>query len=119
MCCHISNKTAYPEPAAIVAEAVQTATVQATKKKNDDDDDSGSSSSSSVKEIKDGGDGDSYSKSPSGSLDVEEVYKGPPEETGKGDVEITGGLQLYKLTDTDKTRFTDMVSRHESSLTLI
>ena len=118
MCCHISNKTAYPEPAEIVVEAVVTATVPATEKNNDDDDHSGASSSSSVKIIKDVNDGESYSKSPSGSLAEEEVYDGPSKENDKGDVEITGGFQLYKLTKEDKTRFKDMVSRHASSLTL-
>ena len=86
MCCQISNKTAYPEPATIVAEAVETATVPEKETKDDDDGDNGSSSSDSVKIVKEVNDGESYSKSPAGSLSEEEVYDGPSEETGQGDV---------------------------------
>ena len=91
----MSNKTAYAEPVPIAAEAVETVT-------------------GTGKEKKDGADGGSYSASDSGSQEEEEIYEGPPEETDKGDVEIIGGLQLYKLTDADKTRVTDMASRHAS-----
>ena len=118
MCCHISNKTAYPEPVAIVAEAVETATVPAKETKDGDDGDSSSPSYSKANEKKDGDDGSNYSESDSGSWEEEEMYEGTPEENDKGDVEITGGFQLYKLTKEEKTRFKDMVSRHASSLTL-
>ena len=110
MGCHISNKTAYAEPVPIATEAVKIVTVVDSEKNNVNDDDGG---------------GSSYSKSEDEEdvvevvaekalQEEEEIYEGPPEETDKGDVEITGGLQLYKLTDADKTRFTDMVSRHAS-----
>ena len=62
----------------------------------------GSSSSDSVTIVKEVNDGESYSKSPAGSISEEEVYDGPSEETGQGDVEITGRFQLYKLTKEDK-----------------
>ena len=59
-----------------------------------------------------GDDGGNFSESDSGSREEVEMYEGTPEETDKGDVNNTGGLQLYKLTDADKTRFRNMVSRH-------
>ena len=117
MCCHISNKTAYPEPVTIAAEAVEIATVPA-KENDGDDGDSSSRSYSKANEKKDGDDGGSYSASDSGSLEEEKVYEWPPEETDKGDVNNNGGLQLYKLTDANKTRFTNTAIRHASSLTL-
>ena len=95
----MSNKTAYAEPVPIAAGAVKTVTVAGKEKKDGDDGDNGSPS---------------YSYSNSNSHDSEEVVEVVTENTDKGDVEITGGLQLYKLTDADKTRFTDMVSRHAS-----
>ena len=68
------------------------------------------------KEKKDGDDGDSgspsYSNSKSG--DSEDVVAEDVVDGIKGDVKIAGGLQLYELTDADKDRFTDMVSRHAS-----
>ena len=103
MCCHISTKTAYPEPATIGAEAVETATVP--------DDDHTSSSSGSVKVFKGKNDGESYSKLPAGSGSEEEVYDGPSKKSGQGDVEITGGLEMYKLTDADTKRFKDIIGK--------
>ena len=70
------------------------------------------------KEKKDGGNGDSgspsYSHSNSKSADSEDVVAEDVVDGLKGDVKIAGGLQLYKLTDADKDRFTDMVSCHAS-----
>ena len=95
----MSNKTVYAEPVPIAAEAVETVTVAGKEKKDGNDADKRSPS---------------YSYSNSKSNDSEEVVEVVTENTDKGDVEITGGFQLYKLTDADKTRFTDMVSCHAS-----
>ena len=99
VCCHMSIKTVYAEPVPIAAEAVETVTIAGKEKKDGDDGDNGLPS---------------YSYSNSKSNDSEEVVEVVTENTDKCNVEITGGLQLYKLTDADKTRFTDMVSRHAS-----
>ena len=90
--CHMRNKTAFAEPQPITEEAVNSATVVG-------------------KEKKDGADGDSYSAPHSGSEDEEEVVEEPPEETHKGAIEPLGGTTLYKLTDADKGRFKNMVTR--------
>ena len=72
------------------------------------------------KEKTDGGDGDngspsySYSSLNPNSGDSEDVVAEDVVDGLKGDVKIAEGLQLYKLTDADKDRFTDMVSRHAS-----
>ena len=70
------------------------------------------------KEKKDGDDGDSvspsYSYSNSNSADSEDVVAEDAVDGLKCAVKIAGGLQLYELTDADKDRFTDMVSRHAS-----
>ena len=124
MCSHISNKTAYQEPVPIVAESVEPATVPEKETKKDNNSDSRSSlSGSPVNDVNEEKVTSSYSKSSAKSEEEQEVYNETTEKTGKGDVEITGGLQLYKLTDADKshkTRFKDicMVNRHASSLTL-
>ena len=93
MRCHISNKTAYPEPEKPAAEAVKTATVAEKDTKKANDSDNRSQSSGSVEVVNDNkGDGkvaSSYSKSSAKSEEEEEVYNGTPEKPNQGDVENT------------------------------
>ena len=60
----------------------------------------------------------SYSNSSAKSEEEEEVDNETSKKTDEADAEITGGLQLYELTQLDKRRFKNMVNRHASSLTL-
>ena len=118
MCCHISNKPAYPEPEKPAAEAVETVTVVGKDMKKDNDSDNCSSSSGSVEVVNEKKVTSSYSKSSAKSKGEEEVYNETTEKSGEADVQTTGGFEMYKLTYEDKTRFTNMVNRHASSLTL-
>ena len=83
----------------VTAEAVKPVTVAGKEKEDGDDGDSGSPS---------------YSYSNSKSADSEDMVAEHVVDGLKGDVKIAGGFQLYELTDADKDRFTDMVSRHAS-----
>ena len=118
MCCHTSNKTAYPEPEQTAVEAVETVTVAGKETKKDNNSDNRSSSPGSVNVVNEEKVTSSYSKSSAKSQDEEEVYDGSSKKSGEADVETTGGFEMCKFTDADKTRFKDMVNRHASSLTL-
>ena len=126
MCCRISNKTAYAEEVQVAAVRVETPPVaeKDAKKANDGENASGTSGPVEVVEEKKGD--ESYSVTPAESEDEEEIFEEPPKEifeeppkkTHHGDVKNTAGFDWYKLTDKDKTQFTNKVNRHASSLTL-
>ena len=118
----MSNKTAYAEEVQVASEGVETATVAENNTKKANDGDNVSESSGPVEVVKETNGDDknasSYSNSSAKSEDEEEVYNGTPEKTGQGDVKNTGGFEMYKLTQKDKTQFTNKVNRHASSLTV-
>ena len=118
MCCHISNKPAYPEPEKPAAEAVETVTVAGKDTKKDNNSDNCSSSSGLVNVVNEEKVTSSYSKSAAKSEEEEQVYNGTTKKSGEADVQTTGGFKMYELTYEDKTRFTNMVNHHTSSLTL-
>ena len=122
MCCHISNKTAYAEEVQVASEGVETATVAENDTKKANDGDNVSELSGAVEVVKETKGDDktasSYSNMSAKSEDEEDVYNDTSKKTDKGNVEITGGLQLYQLTQKDKTQFTNKVYRHASILTL-
>ena len=79
----------------IAAVTVNPATAAANEKEDGDDGDS---------------DGTQYVVSEV-SEDEEVVYEEPAKETTKGPVEPAGGFEWYQLTDADKDRFQNMVTR--------
>ena len=107
MCCHISNKTAYPEPEKPAAEAVETVTVAGKDTKKDNNSDNRSSSSGSVEVVNEKKVTSSYSKSSAKSEEEDKVAGGSSKKSGEVDVETAGGFEMYKLTYEDKTRFTN------------
>ena len=90
------NKSALTEPVPIAEEAVNSATVAENENKGVDDGDSDSNSDSTQNHVPE---------------DEEEVVEEPQEKTDKGAVELLGGVELYKLTDADKGRFKNEVTR--------
>ena len=107
MCCHISDKTAYPEPENPAAEAVETATVAEKDTKKANDSDNRSSSPGSVNVVNEKKVTSSYSKSSAKSEEEDKVAGGSSKKSGEVDVETAGGFEMYKLTYEDKTRFTN------------
>ena len=91
-----------------------------TEKANNSDNSSVSSGSVNVLKVTNGVEkvASSYSKSSAKSEDEEEVDNETSEKIDDAEAEITGGLQLYELTQLDKIRFKNMVNRHASSITL-
>ena len=107
----------------VASEGVETATVAENDTKKANDGDNVSESSGPVEVVKETKCDDkmqaaTYSNSSAKSEDEEEVYNNTSKKTDEADADITGGLQLYQLTQKDKTQFTNKVNRHASSLTL-